>query len=327
MTETQLEMHNEQKSIICRIMQKWNDSVKSFLDSELGKSITGTMDVVTSSMKNIFTQLTTIITAEAEIETAKVERLYDQRISLAEGNNYKVTRLEKQKEERIVKIKNEAEKKYKMEVISAIAQTAQGAINAYSSAAAVPLVGYIIAPIAAAAAIAAGMLQVQALKKQQQASEAQGYAEGGFTPDGLADTPAGIVHAGEWVTSQRLTKNRRIRPILEALDTAQRTNKVGTLSDEYVTKSITAPTVLAESYTKAQRTPKQVVVNNMPEKPSQSPQTERAFSDYAETMRLLRQRLDEPFVTVNSVTGDIGMKRAQDEYCKLIRNKTPKSRR
>ncbi len=39
------------------------------------------------------------------------------------------------------------------------------------------------------------------------------------------------------------------------------------------------------------------------------------------------QRLDEPFVTVNSVTGDIGMKQAQDEYAKLIRNKTPKSRR
>ena len=309
-------------------MQKWNDSVKSFLDSELGKSITGTMDVVTSSMKNIFTQLTTIITAEAEIETAKVERLYDQRISLAEGNNYKVTRLEKQKEERIAKIKNEAEKKkYKMEVISAIAQTAQGAINAYSSAAAIPLVGYIIAPVAAAAAIAAGMLQVQALKKQQQASEVQGYSEGGFTPDGLPDTPAGIVHAGEWVASQRLTKNRRIRPILEALDTAQRTNKVGSLSDEYVTKTITAPTVLAESYTKAQKSPKQVVVNNLPEQASQSPQSERAFSDYAETMRLLRQRLDEPFVTVNSVTGDIGMKQAQDEYAKLIRNKTPKSRR
>lgn len=68
-------------------------------------------------------------------------------------------------------------------------------------------------------------------------------------------------------------------------------------------------------------------MNNLPEQASQSPQTERAFSDYAETMRLLRQRLDEPFVTVNSVTGDIGMKQAQDEYNKLIRNKTPKSRR
>ena len=69
------------------------------------------------------------VTAEAEIETAKVKRLYDQRISLAEGNNYKVTKLEKKKEAIVAKIKNEAEKrKYKMEVISAIASTTQGTI-------------------------------------------------------------------------------------------------------------------------------------------------------------------------------------------------------
>ena len=185
---------------------------------------------------------------------------------------------------------------------------------------------YIIAPIAAAAAIAAGMLQVQALKKQQQASEAQGYSEGGFTPDGLPDTPAGIVHAGEWVASQRLTKNRHVRPIIEALDFAQRTNRIGSLSEDYVTKTITAPTVLAESFKDYRQAPKKVIVENQPTQ-TQSPQSERALLDYAETMRLLRQRLDEPFVTVNSVTGDIGMKQAQDEYNKLIRNKTPKSRR
>ena len=295
-------------------LQKWVDSSKEWIDSEMGKAVTGSVDAITSRMKNIFSQLTTIITAEAEIETAKVERLYDQRISLAEGNNYKVTRLEKEKEAKVAKIKNEAEKKkYKMEVISAIAQTAQGAINAYSSAAAIPLVGYIIAPVAAAAAIAAGMLQVQALKKQQQASEAQGYSEGGFTPDGLPDTPAGIVHAGEWMASQRLTKNRHVRPIIEALDFAQRTNRIGSLSEDYVTKTITAPTVLAESFKDYRQAPKRVIVENQTTN-TQSPQSEKALVDYAETMRLLRQRLDEPFVTVNSVTGDIGMKQAQDEY-------------
>lgn len=39
------------------------------------------------------------------------------------------------------------------------------------------------------------------------------------------------------------------------------------------------------------------------------------------------ERLNEPFVTVNTVTGDTGIKRAQDEYAQLMRNKTPKSRR
>jgi len=38
-------------------------------------------------------------------------------------------------------------------------------------------------------------------------------------------------------------------------------------------------------------------------------------------------RLHEPFVTVNTVTGDAGIKKAQDEYNQLMCNKTPKSRR
>ncbi len=62
-----------------------------------------------------------------------------------------------------------------MQVIQAAAQTATAALNAYSSAAAIPVVGYIIAPIAAAMAFAAGMMQVAAIKKQQQASQPQGY--------------------------------------------------------------------------------------------------------------------------------------------------------
>ena len=41
----------------------------------------------------------------------------------------------------------------------------------------------------------------------------------------------------------------------------------------------------------------------------------------------LNSRLNEPFVTVNTITGDTGIKKAQDEYEKLMKNKSPKSRR
>ena len=39
-------------------------------------------------------------------------------------------------------------------------------------------------------AVAAGAMQVAAIKKQQQASQAQGYGEGGFTRKGRADEVA-----------------------------------------------------------------------------------------------------------------------------------------
>ena len=304
-------------------LQEWNDDMMSFLQSDFGQAVSGTLDTLVSGMSSIFQQLTTIVQAELQIQTAGIEKKYDREISLAEGNNYKVKKLEKQKEKEIAKAKNEANKKmFAMQVIQAVAQTATNAINAYGSAAAIPVVGFVMAPIAAAMAIAAGMIQIAAIKKQQQASEAQGYATGGFTPAGRKDEPVGIVHAGEWVASQELVKSPVARPLLEALDYAQKTNTVGRLNANDVSRTITAPHVLADSAVRSQNVPQQVIVQN-----NNNEQTTAALSDYADTMRLLRDRLDEPFLTVNSVTGETGMKQAQDEYDKLIRNKTPKSRR
>ena len=38
-------------------------------------------------------------------------------------------------------------------------------------------------------------------------------------------------------------------------------------------------------------------------------------------------RLNEPFFTVNTVTGDFGIKQAQDDYQRLMNNKSPKNKR
>ena len=305
------------------LLQQWNNDVMQFLESDFGQAVSGALDTLVSGMSGIFQQLTAIVQAELEIQTAGIEKKYEKEISLAEGNNYRVKKLEKQKQKELAQAKNEANKKmFAMQVIQAVAQTATNAINAYGSAAAVPLVGYILAPIAAATAVAAGMLQVAAIKKQQQASEAQGYAGGGFTRKGPKDEVAGVVHAGEWVASQELLQSPVARPLIDALEYAQRTNTIGSLSAEDVSRTITAPHVLADSAVRSQQVPQQVVVQN-----DSSERTARALAEYALTMRLLKERLNEPFLTVNSVTGEAGMKQAQDEYDKLIRNKTPKSRR
>ena len=201
-------------------------------------------------------------------------------------------------------------------------------MNAYSSAAAIPVVGYIIAPIAAAMAVAAGAMQVAAIKKQQQASQAQGYGEGGFTRKGRADEVAGVVHAGEWVASQKLVASPVARPLIEALDYAQRTNTIGSLRSADVSRSITAPMALAQSQP-------QVIAQES--------------KDLKDIIARLNERLDEPFVTAGTVTGDKGIKtcasrkpnelarfaealpslsnQAQDEYQRLMNNKSPKSKR
>ena len=307
-------------------LEEWTDSTVEWLQSDMGKAVTGSLEVISSGMSSIFQQLTTLIQAETDIQVAAIEKRYKTEISNAEGNNYQVKKLEKQKEKEIAKVKNDANKKmYTMQVMQAIAQTATAAINAYSSAAAVPVVGWVLAPIAAATAVAAGMLQVAAIKKQQEASQAQGYAEGGFTPEGGKFEVAGVVHKGEWVATKELLQSPVARPMIEALDYAQRTNTIGSLRSEDVSRTIVAPSVYAQSG--QQPTPTVIV-----QSPQADAQTEIAagsafIREYADIMRQLKDRLNEPFVTVNTVTGDTGIKQAQDEYDQLIRNKTPKSRR
>jgi hypothetical protein len=287
-----------------------------WLNSDGGEAITGSVDTLLSGMSAIFSGLSSLIQAELEIQTAAIESRYDKEISMAEGNTYKVKKLEEQKQKEIAKLKNEANKKmFAMQVMQAVAQTAQNALSAFGSAAAVPIVGYILAPIAAAMAIAAGAIQIATIKQQQKASETQGYMQGGFTKPGKPDEVAGVVHAGEWVASQKLLASPVARPMIEALDKAQRTNTISSLRAGDVSRSITAPMVAAR-----QQSEVRVIVER-------SEQEQKPDTELSSTIRKLNERLDEPFVTINTVTGDYGIKQAQDEYDKLIRNKTPKSRR
>ena len=72
-------------------------------------------------------------------------------------------------------------------------------------------------------------LQTTVIKKQKEAAMSAEYSEGGFTPDGPKKKVVGVVHAGEWVASQKLVKSPVARPLLEALEVAQKRNVIGTL--------------------------------------------------------------------------------------------------
>ena len=305
-------------------MEKANDKLAKWLESDAGQAVTQSFSTVMSGMGEIFSGVSSLVQAELEKETAAINTRYDAEISAAEGNNYKVAKLEKEKQAALAKAKNEANKKqFAMQVIQAVAQTAQNALSAYGSAAAIPIVGYIMAPIAAAMAVAAGAIQIAVIKKQQQSSEAKGYAQGGFTPQGRVNEEVGVVHAGEWVASQKLLASPVARPLINALDHAQRTNTIGSLRAEDVSRSIGGANAVAPQ--SVQPIVVQAPTDNVAS--AALAQSAAVLSKYEETMNRLSQRLNEPFVTVNTVTGDTGIKQAQDEYDTLMRNKSPKSRR
>ena len=252
-----------------------------------------------------------------DLEIARIERRYNHEIELAEGNSYRERKTEEAKENAIAKIKAEAARKdFAIKVATAIGQTATNALTAYGSALHFPYpLSIILGAVAAGLATAQGIAQIAILKKQQQAAEAQGYAEGGFTKPGGKNEPAGVVHAGEWVASQKLVNNPVARPIIDMLEYAQRTNTMAIINREDVSRSINA-TAMAAARTPA---PRKTTDRNIP-----APATDTRLND---TVDRLTRRLDQPFVTVATVSGDKGINKAQDEYKKLLQNKRPKTHR
>lgn len=174
--------------------------------------------------------------AERDLELAKVEKRYDAEIKAAGKNERKKKKIEEQKERETAKIKNKYNKRAQsMELAQAVASTAMAAINAYASAS---KVNWILGPIAAAMAVAAGAIQIATIQKQHQA-QAAGYYSGGFTMRANDNKrEVGVVHANEFVANHQAVANPAIAPVLRLIDQAQRANTVGSLTADDVSNAI-----------------------------------------------------------------------------------------
>lgn len=298
--------HDEEGMYAVDSAQAWSDKVAEFLQSEGAQKFQKAFSTMVNGMGQIFSGLTSLIDAETDLQTAQIEKRYQKEIDAAGNNKDLVAKLEAEKEAEIAKVKNEAEeKKYGMEIASAIAQTAVAAINAYSSAAAIPIVGGLtLGPIAAAMAVAAGAIQIAAIKKQHEAAMAQGYAAGGYTAPGGKYQPAGIVHAGEWVASQELLANPTAAATIAQLDQAQKTNTIGQLSK---------PSVFEGSK------PRYSEGANTGIRDTQTPGV-----NVGESLDRLNKTLDNGIYAATTMTGDKGILRQQRRYEQLMRNKSKK---
>ena len=281
------------------------DQVLEYMKTDAFQGFYQSFSTLVNGMGEIFSGLSSLIDAEVTLQEQKINKKYEAELKAAEGNAAETERIEAEKEKEIAAMKNEAEeKKYAMQIASTIAQTAIAAVNAYSSAAAIPVVGWIMGPIAAGMAVAAGAIQLATLNKQHEAAMSQGYAAGGYTKPGGKYEPAGVVHAGEWVASQELLANPAAAATIAHLDEAQKTNTIGQLS---------ASPVVTAAYDRSSGTI--ITGGNTQQAPD---------NGLVGTIQRLNQRLDEPFVNVNTVTGDRGTLRAQKRYEQLMRNKSKK---
>lgn len=194
-----------------------------------------------SAVNAIMSSASQLFQAQQQEEEAKVTAKYDAEIKAAGQNSARGKQLEEQKQKDLAKIKNKYNKKMMaVELAQAVAQTAMNAIMAYGSVLKIPIVGPALAVAAAAAATAAGMIQIATIKKQH-AAQSEGYYEGGFTGGNRWRRTAGVVHEGEFVANHEAVRNPNVLPVLQLIDHAQRTNRIARLTATDVSRAIAAP--------------------------------------------------------------------------------------
>ncbi len=315
-----------------QIIRNYHEQVKGLVSSE--GSEWGTMLVnLTESFKNVFENLGTSLAdilkniqdmaaatfaimgaglqsysnyanAQRDLEVAKVEKSYDEQIKAAGNNEKKTKKLEEKKQAEIAKIKSKYNKRAQtIEIAQAIASTALAAINAYASAS---KVSWLLGPIAAAMATAAGGLQIATIRKQHQA-EAEGYYEGGFTGrDRDNRREVGVVHANEFVANHKAVANPQLAPVLRLIDQAQRNNTVGSLTSEDVSRAIGQGSILGEMTSNQQR--------SLTEREASMALVAAAMEQQSAAIVELNRRLEQGIESFMVMDGERGFEKYWENY-------------
>lgn len=296
------ELYGNDKQNHAAYMQAKGKITSDFLNDLIEKTA-----VVYNGINGILSASSSYAQACSDLEQAKISKNYEKQIAAAGNNSKKKKKLEEKRDKELAAAKSKANKKaMKIEIAQAIASTAMSAINAYASAAAIPTIGWTLAPIAAGMATAAGMIQLAAIKKQHQA-EAAGYYEGGYTGGNRYRKEAGVVHEGEFVANHNAVNNSSIRPALDLIDRAQRSNTVGSLTAEDITRSLGqgSSTVVAPV----------VNVNN------DNTEVRQSLDGVNAAVSRLTQTLDDGIEVEVPISGRRGLHRRLQDYQRILNNK------
>lgn len=296
------ELYGNDKQNHAAYMQAKAQVTSDFLNNLVEKTA-----VVYNGINGILSASSSYAQACSDLEQAKISKNYEKQIAAAGKNSKKKKKLEEKRDKELAAAKSKANKKaMKIEIAQAIASTAMSAINAYASAAAIPTIGWTLAPIAAGMATAAGMIQLAAIKKQHQA-EAAGYYEGGYTGGNRYRKEAGVVHEGEFVANHNAVNNSSIRPALDLIDRAQRSNTVGSLTADDITRSLGqgSSTVVAPV----------VNVNN------DNTEVRQSLDGVNAAVSRLTQTLDDGIEVEVPISGRRGLHRRLQDYQRILNNK------
>ena len=251
-----------------------------------------------------------------QAEEKSIDLKYQKQIDAAKKAGQDTTEIEENKNKELAELRaKNADAMFALQVAQIIASTAVSAIDAYASALTIPVVGLVAAPVAAAAAVAYGASQIAVANSAREAAKA-GYSSGGFTPNVGKYEPTGVVHGGEFVASQEAVRNSQLRPILNAIDAAQRNGTVSSLSRDQLTKALGGGSVSTTA------SPARQTVTSTASEPANNDYMAAVLERNAQAMERLNKHIDNGISANVSIHGKNGISENTILYDKLKANAT-----
>lgn len=140
------------------------------------------------------------------------------------------------------------------------------------------------------------------------------FYTGGYTPSGEWDKPQGIVHSNEFVANRYAVANPAVRPVLDLIDSAQRSGTIANLTGGDI-----AAVAGGSAHPVAAASP--VMQLQAQSDDRELKQTVRGLS---QVLSRLVERLDEPIEAYGVISGRHGWRQKLDEYDRLLNNKSRK---
>lgn len=278
------------------------------ITKEYWEEILADANEVAEGISSVANAAANVVNTIVEAESAAVDAKYASQLQAAKKAGQDTTQIEEQIEQEKLDIKKKyADLEFGIKVANIIGDTAVAVMKMWAE-------GGVLGPVLAVLAGAAGVAQLAVANQQRH--QIKNMWTGGFTEPGDKYEPRGIVHAGEFVASQESVNNPYIRPVLNAIDMAQRQGTASHMKKDDVIRALRFSSGFnSGGYVSEKQQKTQVVVNN----------TDAAYIDeLTNAINRLNKRLDEGIESYSVISGRKGVKNALDKYDSLITNVTRK---
>lgn len=196
------------------------------------KAVVEVVDKCLDEVKSLYGSITSYIGQKYDTQKAMVEARYDKEIEAAKRMGEDTTKLESKKAKAVRQIEiKQAEAQRKSDLAQIQIDTAMAISRAMVDS------PWWMKAVVAAIATANMVAQTATVNKQYDAKMASlgQFYDGGYTGDGRKYHRAvGVVHDGEFVANHNAVNNPSIRPVLDAIDYAQRNNTIASMTRDDV---------------------------------------------------------------------------------------------